>query len=75
MCVNHGVHRRRFPEHRRTTDGAHRMPAVGLVLPSEISSFGKALAGLAHPVAYFLMGVLTIGLAVLRSGLVTPLFF
>jgi len=42
---------------------------VLLALLGGVPSFGEALAGFAHPVAYFLMGVLTIGLAVLRSGL------
>jgi solute carrier family 13 (sodium-dependent dicarboxylate transporter), member 2/3/5 len=42
---------------------------VLLVLLGGVPSLGEALAGFAHPVAYFLMGVLTIGLSVLRSGL------
>jgi solute carrier family 13 (sodium-dependent dicarboxylate transporter), member 2/3/5 len=45
------------------------MVVVLLALLGGVPSFGEALAGFAHPVAYFLMGVLTIGLAVLRSGL------
>jgi sodium-dependent dicarboxylate transporter 2/3/5 len=42
---------------------------VLLVLLGGVPTFREALVGFAHPVAYFLMGVLTIGLAVLRSGL------
>jgi anion transporter len=42
---------------------------VLLVLLGGVPTLREALAGFAHPVAYFLMGVLTIGLAVLRSGL------
>jgi anion transporter len=40
-----------------------------LVLLGGAPSLREALAGFAHPVAYFLIGVLTIGLAVSRSGL------
>lgn len=42
---------------------------VGLVLSGAVPGFPQALAGFADPVAYFLIGVLTIGLAVSRSGL------
>ena len=42
---------------------------VMLVLLGGVPTLREALTGFAHPVAYFLMGVLTIGLAVLRSGL------
>ena len=42
---------------------------VALVLSGGVAGFPEALAGFAHPVAYFLIGVLTIGLAVSRSGL------
>jgi len=42
---------------------------VALVLSGGVPGFPEALAGFAHPVAYFLIGVLTIGLAVSRSGL------
>jgi sodium-dependent dicarboxylate transporter 2/3/5 len=42
---------------------------VLLVLLGGVPTLREALTGFAHPVAYFLMGVLTIGLAVLRSGL------
>ena len=42
---------------------------VLLVLLGGVPTLHDALTGFAHPVAYFLMGVLTIGLAVLRSGL------
>ncbi|HXH12309.1 MAG TPA: SLC13 family permease [Alphaproteobacteria bacterium] len=42
---------------------------VLLVLLGGVPTFREALAGFAHPVAYFLIGVLTIGLAVSRSGL------
>jgi solute carrier family 13 (sodium-dependent dicarboxylate transporter), member 2/3/5 len=40
-----------------------------LALLGGVPTLRDALTGFAHPVAYFLMGVLTIGLAVLRSGL------
>lgn len=42
---------------------------VALVLSGAVPGFPQALAGFADPVAYFLIGVLTIGLAVSRSGL------
>ena len=42
---------------------------VALVLSGGVPGFAEALAGFADPVAYFLIGVLTIGLAVSRSGL------
>ena len=42
---------------------------VALVLSGGVRGFPEALAGFADPVAYFLIGVLTIGLAVSRSGL------
>ena len=42
---------------------------LALVLTGGVSGFPAALAGFAEPVAYFLLGVLTIGLAVSRSGL------
>lgn len=42
---------------------------LALVLTGAVESFPEALAGFADPVAYFLIGVLTIGLAVSRSGL------
>ena len=42
---------------------------VALVLSGGVPGFPQALAGFADPVAYFLIGVLTIGLAVSRSGL------
>ena len=42
---------------------------VGLVLSGAVPGFREALSGFADPVAYFLIGVLTIGLAVSRSGL------
>jgi sodium-dependent dicarboxylate transporter 2/3/5 len=40
-----------------------------LVLSGGVPGFREALAGFAEPVTYFLMAVLTLGLAVLRSGL------
>lgn len=40
-----------------------------LVLSGGVSGFREALVGFAEPVTYFLMAVLTLGLAVLRSGL------
>ncbi len=40
-----------------------------LVISKSVSGFQEALYGFAQPVAYFLIGVLTIGLAVLKSGL------
>ena len=42
---------------------------VALVLSGGVSDFREALYGFSQPVAYFLIGVLTIGLAVLKSGL------
>src|SRR5262245_33811490 len=42
---------------------------LALVLTGAVPGFAQALAGFADPVAYFLIGVLTIGLAVSRSGL------
>src|SRR5262245_45170572 len=42
---------------------------VALVLSGAVPGFREALSGFADPVAYFLIGVLTIGLAVQRSGL------
>lgn len=42
---------------------------VGLVLSGGVPSFREALSGFSEPVAYFLIGVLTIGLAVQKSGL------
>jgi di/tricarboxylate transporter len=42
---------------------------VLLILLGGVPTLREALMGFAHPVAYFLMGVLTIGLAVLQSGL------
>ncbi|HEX2827406.1 MAG TPA: SLC13 family permease [Burkholderiales bacterium] len=42
---------------------------AALVLSGGVPGFSQALAGFAEPVAYFLIGVLTIGLAVSRGGL------
>ena len=42
---------------------------MALMLSGGVAGFPEALIGFAQPVAYFLIGVLTIGLAVLRSGL------
>jgi len=42
---------------------------VALVLTQAVAGFPEALSGFADPVAYFLIGVLTIGLAVQKSGL------
>ena len=42
---------------------------LGLVLGGGVPGIREALAGFADPVTYFLIGVLTIGLAVARSGL------
>jgi len=42
---------------------------VVLALSGAVPSFRDALAGFAQPVAYFLIGVLTLGIAVLKSGL------
>jgi anion transporter len=48
-----------------------------LVLSGGVAGFPEALVGFSDPVAYFLLGVLTIGLAVSRSGLAerVALFF
>ena len=50
---------------------------VGLVVSGGVPGFREALVGFAEPVTYFVMGVLTIGLAVSRSGLAerVALFF
>ena len=40
-----------------------------LVVTGSVSDIKEALYGFAQPVAYFLVGVLTIGLAVMKSGL------
>jgi anion transporter len=50
---------------------------VGLVLSGGVPGFREALVGFSDPVTYFVMGVLTIGLAVSRSGLAqrVALFF
>src|SRR5436190_5945065 len=42
---------------------------AALVLTGAVPGFTQALVGFSDPVAYFLIGVLTIGLAVSRSGL------
>jgi solute carrier family 13 (sodium-dependent dicarboxylate transporter), member 2/3/5 len=42
---------------------------IALVLVGGVPGYQEALVGFAQPVAYFLIGVLTIGLAVLKSGL------
>jgi len=42
---------------------------LALVLSGGVRGFPEALAGFSDPVAYFLIGVLTIGMAVSRSGL------
>jgi sodium-dependent dicarboxylate transporter 2/3/5 len=42
---------------------------LALVLSGGVGDLKEALAGFSEPVAYFLIGVLTIGLAVARSGL------
>jgi sodium-dependent dicarboxylate transporter 2/3/5 len=42
---------------------------IALVFSGSVPGFREALVGFAQPVAYFLIGVLTIGLAVLKSGL------
>lgn len=42
---------------------------VSLMVTGSVSSFQEALVGFAKPVAYFLIAVLTIGLAVQKSGL------
>jgi anion transporter len=50
---------------------------AGLVISGGVPGFREALVGFAEPVTYFVMGVLTIGLAVSRSGLAerVALFF
>ena len=40
-----------------------------MALLGAVSGIGPALYGFSHPVAYFLLGILTLGLAVQRSGL------
>lgn len=42
---------------------------LALVISGGVSGFGEALVGFSEPVAFFLVGVLTLGLAVSRSGL------
>ena len=42
---------------------------AALALSGGVPGFREAIVGFAEPVAYFLIGVLTLGLAVLRSGL------
>lgn len=42
---------------------------LALVVTGAVGGLPEALAGFADPVAYFLIGVLTLGLAVARSGL------
>ena len=42
---------------------------VLLVLVGAVGGIGEALFGFSQPVAYFLMGILTLGLAVQKSGL------
>jgi solute carrier family 13 (sodium-dependent dicarboxylate transporter), member 2/3/5 len=42
---------------------------IALTLSGGVPGFQRALVGFAEPVAYFLIGVLTIGLAVSKSGL------
>jgi sodium-dependent dicarboxylate transporter 2/3/5 len=42
---------------------------IALEISGAVPDFRQALIGFSQPVAYFLIGVLTIGLAVLRSGL------
>ena len=42
---------------------------VLLILVGGVSDLGEALYGFSQPVAYFLIGILTLGLAVHRSGL------
>ncbi len=42
---------------------------LALVMTGSVSGLSEALSGFADPVAYFLIGVLTIGLAVQKSGL------
>ena len=50
---------------------------IALTLSGGVPGLGAALVGFAEPVAYFLIGVLTIGLAVSQSGLAerVALFF
>ena len=48
---------------------------MGLVLSGGVPGFPQALVGFADPVAYFLIGVLTIGIAVSRSGLAERVAF
>jgi len=50
---------------------------LALVVCGGVSGFGEALVGFSDPVAFFLVGVLTLGLAVSRSGLAerVALFF
>ncbi len=48
---------------------------ASLVLSGGVPNFREALVGFADPVAYFLIGVLTLGLAVSRSGLAERLAF
>lgn len=50
---------------------------ISLTLSGGVPGLGEALVGFAEPVAYFLIGVLTIGLAVSQSGLANrvALFF
>jgi solute carrier family 13 (sodium-dependent dicarboxylate transporter), member 2/3/5 len=50
---------------------------IALTLSGGVPGLGQALVGFAEPVAYFLIGVLTLGMAVSRSGLAerVALFF
>ena len=50
---------------------------IALTLSGGVPGLGEALVGFAEPVAYFLIGVLTLGLAVSHSGLAerVALFF
>ncbi len=50
---------------------------IALTLSGGVKGLGEALVGFAEPVAYFLVGVLTLGLAVSQSGLAerVALFF
>lgn len=50
---------------------------LALVVSGSVRGFGEALIGFSEPVAFFLVGVLTLGLAVSRSGLAerVALFF
>ncbi len=50
---------------------------IALTLSGGVTGLGEALVGFAEPVAYFLIGVLTLGLAVSHSGLAerVALFF